>query len=572
MKRYESMNFGEIPIGIDDFKKMRNINGYYIDKSDLIEQILSQMATEVFLFTRPRRFGKTLNMSMIDAFFNQKYKGNSWFDGLKISKTNKFDEEKNAHPVIFINLKDLNGSTYESFIELVRAKISGLYLEFEELRYSDKLADIQKSEYEAHLTKTSNPDELMLAISSLCKMLERHYGKKVIVLIDEYDNPIHKTYGTKLQRRILEFMKNMLSSVLKSNTSLRFAVLTGVMQIAKESIFSGLNNLRVNNIFNKDFDEMFGFTPSEVQKLCSDYGHPERFEEAKEWYDGYRFGNAEIYNPWSVLNYVAYGFDTKPYWAGTSGNDIVRKMLQMLDWNTADDIRKLISGDTVTASISPSITFSDEIFGGLDDVFSVMAMSGYLNAVRSDEDDPDAYIVSIPNREMVMVFRSEIYGYFKGMRRNKYVEFVDSMSVGDINKMRRILLEVLSSIGEKLLPNPDIESIDHDSKYREANYNILLLAIVDVASDLYKISADMESWLGRSDISMVSRDPARANIIIELKWKDDIGKDLCKVADGAIEQIHNRKYYLGMGGKTMLYGIAFRKRDVCISSDVHLSD
>ena len=273
-----------LPIGVQDFKEIRESDYLYVDKSDMISQILSEGA-DVYLYTRPRRFGKSLNLSMLDAFFNLKYpKDNKWFDGLKVSDCKECMEYKNAYPVIYFDFKDLDANTYELFLKRLSIKISELFIQYEYLENSDKINRVQRSRFDSVYSGTTDESELMNALSLLMKMLYSYHGKKVIVLLDEYDNPIHNAYGKDFQKEIIGIMRGMLSSALKGNDSLMFGVITGVMQISKESIFSGLNNLEVNNIFSKDFDEMFGFTNGEVKSICEEYGHPEKYDEAKEWY------------------------------------------------------------------------------------------------------------------------------------------------------------------------------------------------------------------------------------------------------------------------------------------------
>ena len=313
-----------LPIGYDDFKELRDRGLYYIDKSALIDQILSSSA-KVLLFTRPRRFGKSLNLSMLDAYLNSRYADDpDRFSGLAVSELRPDDPEKNSNFIIKLNFKRLDTETFEIFLESFMNSAIDLYRGFSELENSDRLDSVSKKRYAEIINGDASQSLLTSSIEYLCEMIYRHHGKRPIILIDEYDHPMNGTYGRdEIHERVKSFLRSVLGNALKSNEHLGFAVLTGVMRISKESIFSGLNNLEVNDVFSTDFDEMYGFTPSEVAEMCADYGHPERFEEAKEWYDGYRFGNADVYNPWSIVNYVKQGFVPKPYWAGTSGNSII---------------------------------------------------------------------------------------------------------------------------------------------------------------------------------------------------------------------------------------------------------
>ena len=287
----------DVPIGIQDFKRIRDNGAYYVDKSPLIDHILRNRCTAAFLFTRPRRFGKSVNLSMLDAYFNIRYSENHWFDGLRVSELRPNDPEKNSRPVIYIDLKDLLYDTFDNFVEGVQYKMATLYEGYPELLGSSKLMPSEKKRLETIMMMEASPAKLSTSVRDLSQMLEKHYGTRCVVLIDEYDDPVNNAYGKRHQREILDFIRNMMSSALKGNPSLELAVITGVLQIAKESIFSGLNNIKVNNITNTDMGEMFGFTPAEVERLCSDYGHPERFDEAKDWYDGTASGTPRYTTP-----------------------------------------------------------------------------------------------------------------------------------------------------------------------------------------------------------------------------------------------------------------------------------
>ena len=346
--------------GIEYFWEIRSGRYYYVDKSELISDIVDD-GNKVYLFTRPRRFGKTLNLSMIDAFFNMKYKGNTWFDDLKVSEHENCTKLKNTFPVISISMKELEVDDFDLFLSDVATKVSNLFRTFRHLSDSDKIDQIDKDAFIAIRKKTSNKSELKDSLRFLCEMIEFHHGVKPIVLIDEYDNPINSSFNKDTYEHILSFLKGFYSSVLKDNTHMSFAIVTGIMQIAKESIFSGLNNLRVNNIFTEKFDERYGFTESEVKEICEYYGHPEKFAEAKEWYDGYRFGNAEIYNPWSILFYVSVDFKPGTYWAGTSGNDIIYTLMDNATDRIYSDLIDLANGNTVAAEIKPTVTMKEVI-------------------------------------------------------------------------------------------------------------------------------------------------------------------------------------------------------------------
>ncbi|MBQ8644020.1 MAG: AAA family ATPase, partial [Candidatus Methanomethylophilaceae archaeon] len=368
-----------LPIGIQDFKKIRDGGYLYVDKTDMIPQILTERS-EVYLYTRPRRFGKSLNLSMLDAFFNLSYSSdNTWFDGLKVSDCRECDQHRNAYPVIHLDFKLLNVMDRDTFIDSLVGMMAKLYDSHGYLLESDMLTDREKRIVAQTIDEDLNLSKTTEAILTLSELLHKHHGRRTILLIDEYDNPIHNAYGKTHHQVVLDIMRGMLSSALKGNRSLAFGVVTGVMQIAKESIFSGLNNLKVNNIFSTGFDEMFGFTGDEVRTICDEYGHPDKYDEAREWYDGYRFGNADVYNPWSLLNYIDEGFKPGTYWAGTSGNSIIDTLLDNADGSTFDEIGLLARGVPVPKTVDPTVTFAD-LRGRPDNIYSVMVMSGYLRA------------------------------------------------------------------------------------------------------------------------------------------------------------------------------------------------
>lgn len=563
MNASKTMDLGDIPIGIEDFKELRNGGGYYVDKTGLIEHILFHRMTKVFLFTRPRRFGKSLNLSMLDAYLNKEYAGNDWFDGLSISETNKFDSDKNTNVVINLSLKDLD-EMYDPFIEAMRGRVSKMYGMFKELASSPILDDEQKEMYLMYKKEKSSIKKLQTSLANLTELLKVHYGKPVIVLIDEYDDAINRAADAVERKRIVDFTRKFLSPALKGNGSLRFAVITGVMQIAKEEFFSGLNNIDVHNIFDIRADEFFGFTPGEVERICADYGRPEKYPEAKEWYDGYRFGNAEIYNPWSVLKYVSIKFIPDTYWAHTSGNAIIPLVLNSIDGEAAMMLSKILAGEETYSDLVPTVAYSDLDDADATVLLSILVMGGYLNASPADDGEKRRYRISIPNREMQDIFREEVHNHIRGMKKDKYTEFVDAALRSDVDTMRDVLIRVLSSIGERLLPNPEDSTRLMDCRFREANYNVMMLSILDVANDRFDIRGDMEAGDCRSDISMKSSDPSKPNIVMELKWRGDGDGGLEAAAESAINQIRKNKYCLEFKGRTILYGIAFRKRDVFI--------
>ena len=531
-----------IPGGVDDFREIREGGYYFVDKSELVSDIVNDRS-EVFLFTRPRRFGKSLNLSMIDAFFNLEYKGNKWFDGLKVNSHPEVEEHRNAYPVISLCMKDLVADDVEGFNGRLKLMLKSVYRGFKYLRDSDLVDEDLRREYFS--AGDLSDMQMERSVISLCQMLEQYHGVKPIVLIDEYDNPINNAFNRDFYAGVMGSLRRFYSLTLKGNPHMSFAVVTGVMQIAKESIFSGLNNLRVDNVFSKKFDERYGFTEPEVKDLCSYYGHPEKFEEAKEWYDGYRFGDADVYNPWDILMYIRNDFEPGTYWADTSGNDILETFLDGLDDSTYGDLVALGNGKTVSKQIYPSVSMRD-VDGDLDAVYSVMAVTGYLNAVPEGDND---YRLSIPNCELYKVFYENVTRSLKmdvgvAMRR-----FLGSMERKDVPKMEESLFMLFSKNFFDILLKD------------EADYQLVLATIALGRGGRYDVGIERETGNGRADIIMRRNDPRYPNIVVELKKSrsDDPG-DLEKMAEEGLRQIRTREYYRSLKGKTYLYGVCLQNK------------
>ncbi len=525
-----------VMIGYSDFKEIRDEDGCYMDKTALIDSI-RRMGNKVYLFTRPRRFGKTLNMSMLDAYFNEKYKGNAWFDGLRISELIPDDPRKNSCTVIFLSMKDLRSDTYEGFLEMIGWKMGDVYGSFPELRESARLDDSQKMSYHDVWMRSAGETALKNSLCDLAKMLTAEHGRRVVLFIDEYDNAVNEAESDELRKRILGFMSNFLSSALKDSSSLDFAVVTGVMQIAKASIFSGVNNLYVNSVFDSGFDEFWGFTEDEVRALCADFGDASKFEEAKEWYDGYRFGNADVYNPWSVLNYIQSGFVPKPYWSNTSTNSILRTMYADMDMSRLKILLDLCD-EGFDVELDTSVTYRDS-FQTERVLFSVMTMSGYLNAVHVED---DTYTVAIPNREvrkvLAKMLRSDIDADIRGFR-----QFSSAVLKGDTDSMTDFLGRILRQGSYMNL--------------RDENcYELVLMTVLYSISSDYRIRTESEEGNGRVDVILEPRRSGAVPMIMELK-KSDREADLEKDAAAGLAQIHEKRYYMGMTGTVMLYSISF---------------
>ena len=546
-----------LPIGYDNFKDIREQGRLYVDKTDMIPRIISGDA-KVYLYTRPRRFGKSLNLSMLNVFFNLKYpKDNTWFDGLKVSECRDCDEHKNAYPVIYMDFKDLDASDFNGFIDKLRRKLSKLYGSFGYLEDSERLDRIDKTDFDSVFSRTVDQHGIGYSLRNLSDMLYKHHGKTVIILIDEYDNPIHNAFGKPHHQEVLGVMRDILSSALKGNDSLAFGVVTGVMQVSKESIFSGLNNLMVNNVLSKDFDEMFGFTEDEVKAILDEYGHPEKFEEAREWYDGYRFGNADVYNPWSLLNYISEKYDPKPYWAGTSGNSILEDLFRNASPELWDEFRSLSEGISIPYEVKPTITFQD-LHTDERNIYSMLVMSGYLT---TEVHGNGRSSIRIPNGEMFSVFGR----YILERLDTDSPMYVDSLSRafvnGDTNRIESELYDLFaSSAGNAMLDN-------------EHSYQAFITGMLMYLNGRYTVKADFEEGNGRYDIRLERRRGDHPNIVIEIKRIPiDSSDDAAEAtAMKALEQIRDRDYLHGLEGPTLLYGIAFRnKKPTVLSQRVDL--
>ena len=546
---------GEMPIGIQDFKEIRDYDSLYIDKSDMISQILSKRI-KVYLYTRPRRFGKSLNLSMLDAFFNLKYpKDNKWFDGLKVSECEECQKHKNEYPVINFDFKELSAISMDAFKLDIVSTMSDLYRQHKYLLDSEILVDFDKQYITDVIGKRLNYLELRKSMSVLSHMLHEHHGKKVIFLFDEYDNPINRSYGKPFQQDVVDFMRDLLSSALKGNNSLEFGVVTGVMQIAKESIFSGLNNLRVNNIFSNNFDESFGFTDAEVRSILEDNNHPEKYDEVKEWYDGYRFGDADVYNPWSVLIYVDEGFKPGPYWTSTSSNDILDTLMDKADKSVFDDLLSLSQGEGIEKELNPTVALGD-LEHDPNAIYSLLVMSGYLSAVKQGK----GYDLFIPNGEMYDVFGDVVGRYINRKCGNsRYSLLISNISYAILNNRPESI--------EKHLYNLIAEVIGSNMLTHERVYQAFLIGLLMNVRGGYTVTAEMENGKGRYDIMLRSASSKNPNIVIELK-RSDFESSLQHDAEKALSQIMERDYIHGLSGETILYGISFKGKQPFIVSKI----
>ncbi|WP_448755321.1 AAA family ATPase [Agathobacter sp.] len=560
----------KLPVGIDDFRKLRESHFYYVDKTRLIEQLLLNWS-EVTLFTRPRRFGKTLNMSMLKSFFDIGT-DKALFDGLYISGNKELcDEYMGKFPVIFLSLKSVEGLTYdeafEAFVRIMGKEVTRLSF----LADSDKLTQIEQEQYKG-LTIMKNgrlvfdKEKLISSLQLLSQLLYKHYGKKVVILIDEYDVPLDKAFQNGYYKEMVSLIRGLFGQALKTNEFLQFAVLTGCLRISKESIFTGLNNFKVMSITDTRFDEQFGFTDSEVKKLLSDYGMDSHFDEVKEWYDGYHFGKADVYCPWDVINHVDHlrdDSDAKPqtYWINSSGNSLVRRLINRADSSTKDEIERLIAGEAIEKVIRQDLTY-DEIENSIDNIWSVLFTTGYLTKVgevKLPDSESYAYRLVIPNKEVREVFVLQIQEWFKAVVANDN-DTMKLLSKAILDKDEMILARQLNIVMGRMISILDTKAPDD---MKENFYHGLLLGLLRGSNPDWLIKSNRESGDGFSDILIKPENPD-LGIVIEVKYAKEF-KGLDAACDAAMAQIKQKRYdeTLRDEGRCdiLAYGIAFcRKR------------
>lgn len=553
----------KLPVGIDCFDKIRKNGFYYIDKSGLIEQLV-QLGGEVTLFTRPRRFGKTLNMSMLRSFFETGTDA-SLFDGLYISGNKEIcDEYMGKYPVIFLSLKDVDGLKYENakyrIMELIGREAERYFF----LGDSDRLSENEKEQYKAVIALQNGKyfmDENVLTSSLrlLSHLLFKHYGEKTVILIDEYDVPLDKAFQNGYYQEMVSLIRGLFGMALKTNDSLQFAVLTGCLRISQESIFTGLNNFKVLSILDSRFDEQFGFTDQEVQKILNDYELSSHFEETKEWYDGYRFGNADIYCPWDVINYVEqlrYDPAAVPqdFWSNSSGNAMVRRFIDMADVSTKNEIERLIAGESIEKDVTPELTY-DELEKSIENLWSVLFTTGYLT--HKGRTESGKYRLVIPNREVRNLFVKKIREWFSDVSRKDgqtLEELCDAFVNKNVEKIEQIF-------GDYLWNTISIRDTAVAKEKKENFYHGILLGLLGYKST-WLIKSNAESGIGYSDI-LVEVPTNRTGIVIELKYAE--GGDMDAACEEAMRQIEEKGYIAKLkqdGMRNFIrYGIACFKKD-----------
>ena len=555
--------FLKLPVGIDNFEKIRQNGFYYVDKTSLIEQLFSNWG-EVNLFTRPRRFGKTLNMSMLKYFF-EIGTDRSLFDGLHICANEKIcSEHMGKYPVIFLSLKNAEGLNFDTakyqMVELIAREAE----RFPFLANDTNLSDRDREKYRV-LTAFADghyqmsDDVLYGSLQTLSELLYKHFNQKTVILIDEYDVPLDKAFQYGYYREMVALIRALFGRALKTNEALAFAVLTGCLRVSKESIFTGLNNFKILSITDSRFDEQFGFTDKEVQKLLADYHLEARFSETKEWYDGYRFGNVDVYCPWDVINHIDRIKDDpnarpEAYWINTSGNDLVKRFVDKANRTTRNEIEQLIAGNAIEKMLRLDLTY-DEIDNSIENLWSVLFTTGYLTQAGMTEDG--AYRLVISNREICEVFKLQIQEWFKKSifsNTEQLTAFWKAFEEGNTDGVEMYLNRIMSN-------SISVFDIKTGEGKKEISYHNLLVGILTGNAD-WLVKSNVEAGEGFADIIVETEDP-NAGIIVELKYTKNYD-EMEQACRAALDQINDRRYqeYLLNDGRKdiTLYGIAFCKK------------
>lgn len=552
MKGIERMKL--LPTGIENFKTMIDKSAYYVDKTNFIEDVLNE---QVVSYTRPRRFGKTLNMSMLYYFFSIKEKGNSYlFDGLNISKNKDALKHQNKYPTIFISLKEMKNLTFDAQISSFSNVIYELLEKNLEILSSDQLSDTTKDILNKLHNRSSSVEDLKISLRVITNALYTYYQQKVIVLIDEYDVPLQAAYQNNYYEEMVEFLRSVFSSALKTNDALEKGVMTGCLRISKESIFTGLNNFTAYSVLNNISSESFGFTELEVKQLLKDYNLSEKMDEVKEWYDGYRFGNKEICNPWSTLMYVKnitqdVSFKPISFWANTSGNDIVVKYIQNGDKKLRKEFDLLMNGQSLIKYIKPELTYRE--MDNINNIYSFLLLTGYLKVIKDRGENQ--YELVIPNKEVYEIYKQSFMSYFEDYTTSRkgelYQEFVD----GDAKKVNLLLNDIL------------LRSISYFDN-QESFYHGFLVGLLND----YEVVSNRESGNGRFDVCVLPENILGTVVLIECKHsisEDDLIDDAKEGARQIVEQKYLEEHKFKKYENVIGYGISFYKKQCYVVKVEH---
>ena len=543
-----------LPTGIENFKTMIDKSAYYVDKTNFIENVLSE---QVVLYTRPRRFGKTLNMSMLYYFFSIKERENSYlFDGLNISKNKDALKHQNKYPTIFISLKEMKSLTFDAQISSFSNVIYELLEKNLEILSSDQLSDTTKDILNKLHNRLSSVEDLKISLRVITNALYTYYQQKVIVLIDEYDVPLQAAYQNNYYEEMVEFLRSVFSSALKTNDALEKGVMTGCLRISKESIFTGLNNFTAYSVLNNISSESFGFTELEVKQLLKDYNLSEKMDEVKEWYDGYQFGNKEIYNPWSTLMYVKnitqdVSFKPISFWANTSGNDIVVKYIQNGDKKLRKEFDVLMNGQSLIKYIKPELTYRE--MDNINNIYSFLLLTGYLKVIKDRGENQ--YELIIPNKEVYEIYKQSFMSYFEDYTTSKKNELYQELVDGDAKKVNLLLNDIL------------LRSISYFDN-QESFYHGFLVGLLND----YEVVSNKESGNGRFDVCVLPENILGTVVLIECKHsisEDDLIDDAKEGARQIVEKKYLEEHRFKKYENAIGYGISFYKKQCYVVKVEH---
>lgn len=534
-----------LPTGIENFKTMIDKSAYYVDKTKFIEDVLSE---QVVLYTRPRRFGKTLNMSMLYYFFSIKEKENAYlFDGLNISKNKEALKHQNKYPTIFISLKEMKSLTFDAQISSFSNVIYELLEKNLEILSSDQLSDTTKDILNKLHNRSSSAEDLKISLRVITNALYTYYQQKVIVLIDEYDVPLQAAYQNNYYEEMVEFLRSVFSSALKTNDALEKGVMTGCLRISKESIFTGLNNFTAYSVLNNISSESFGFTELEVKQLLKAYNLSEKMDEVKEWYDGYQFGNKEIYNPWSTLMYVKnitqdVSFKPISFWANTSGNDLIVKYIQNGDKKLRKEFDVLMSGQSLIKYIKPELTYRE--MDNINNIYSFLLLTGYLKVIKDRGENQ--YELVIPNKEVYEIYKQSFMSYFEDYTTSRKGELYQELVDGDAKKVNLLLNDIL------------LRSISYFDN-QESFYHGFLVGLLND----YEVVSNRESGNGRFDVCVLPENILGTVVLIECKHsisEDDLIDDAKEGARQIVEKKYLEEHRFKKYENAVGYGISFYKK------------
>lgn len=544
-----------LPIGISDYK-VATTDYYYVDKTLMIKDFLDNKPM-VSLFTRPRRFGKTLNMDMIRVFFEKDVKDTScYFRDKKIWKCgDEYTKYQGQYPVIFLTFKDVKCSSWKETFEKIKKLI---VLEFQrhiELEDSPTLNIYEREQYSLMANGRAGDIDYQMGLQLLSQLLHRHYDEKAIIIIDEYDTPIQQGHNCDFYPEVVNFMRNFFSGGLKDNSHLAYGFLTGILKVAKESIFSGLNNLKDNSIMDNAYSQYFGFTNMEVRELIDYYNVGEKYNEICEWYDGYLFGNTEIFNPWSVINYISDECRPKAFWQSTSSNDVIGEIIANATPEIIENLKKLMMNEKITTYVDTSVIYP-EVQNNPQNIYSFLLVTGYLKVVSMYPQYDGNYMcdVSIPNKEIAFVYEKEVLA--KTNKNGMAISVQQAIFSGDVLRLQQLLEEYM------------LQSIASIDGANESFYHGMMLGLCAVLSNRYQVRSNRESGFGRFDIQLAPKVKGMPGFIFEFKHTNDENKDLSILADNALEQIEAKKYdteLKSLGVENIVkIGIAFRGKNAIV--------